>query len=455
MPSSRHLCRSLALILCVGISVSTYAQDLLQSFKLAERSFPELKAREADISAAESQLQRNRGNRYPSVSLSSSLNRDRQKTLDSQSLFFSSGTDYFTSKNASIRASQPLFRLTDRYRISISQLESENRRLQLEFSTQNLRLEVAKRYFDLLAALDSLQFTQSEKDAIEAQLNLTKQGFELGVNAITDTQEAQARFDLASANLIQTSVDIVNRMDALTELTGQGIRSIKPLKADDLPTIDNHTLTDWESRMLANSLELKKSSMTLQQAQKTVKLNRAGHFPELSATATEQYNETSGGNFGNRSTLDTIVGIELTLPLFQGGQISAQTKEAAFNLVSAQHAHEQLKRSLIQRVHEDYRRLHTAKKMIDALGKAVESSETALRAARDGFDVGTRTIIDVLNAQQALFRSKKDYSSSRYEFVLALLKLKHTSGILNENDLITINQFLDTHPIALNSHHEN
>ncbi|RMH20266.1 MAG: hypothetical protein D6698_04470 [Gammaproteobacteria bacterium] len=455
MPSNRHSCRSLALFMCLGISATTFAQDLLQSFRLAEQSYPELEARKADILAAESQLQRNRGNRYPTITLSSSLNRDRQKTLDSQSLFFRSGTDYFTSKSAAIRARQPLLRLADRYRISNSQLETENRQLQLEISTQNLRLEVAKRYFSLLSALDTLQFTQSEKDAIEAQLNLARQGFELGVNAITDTQEAQARFDLARANLIQASVDIVNRMDALSELTGQNIRTIQPMKSDDLPAIDEHTLSEWESRMLAHSLELRKSSLTLQQAQNTVKLNRSGHFPEISATATEQYNETSGGNFGNRSTLDTIVGIELALPLFQGWQISAQTREAAYNQVSAEHAHEQLKRALIQRVHENYRRLHTARRMIDALNQAVKSSETALRAARDGLNVGTRTIIDVLNAQQALFRSKNDYANSRYQFVLALLTLKHTCGVLRENDLLTINQFLDDHPITLDSTYEN
>ena len=423
-------------------SQAIVAQDLLESYTQALQSAPELKAAEARLQAATSKEEQNRALRYPSVNLNGNVVRDRQETLSSNSLFFAPRTPYFTTKSAAIRASQPIYQPANHLRLKIAQQETSNTQNLLKSTQQQLIFNITQRYFNILLAQDNLDFSRAEKEAIGEQLKLAQQGFELGATAITDKLEAQARFDLASANLIRTEIAFSNAKLALAELTGTTVNNLNKLNSIPINSTLTQNEADWVELATANNLTLQSSRTALTQAQQAIKLNRTGHLPTLSLTASHQYNETSGGNFGDRATTDSTIGVEFNVPLFKGGQVSAQVREAAERQTQTAFEYEQQRRQIIRQTHEDFRLWQSSKKMIEAFQQAVISNKTALKAAQAGLEVGTRTMIDVLNAQQTLFRSKRDFSQARYDYILAGLKLKLTSGKLSREDLIQINNLL-------------
>jgi outer membrane protein len=299
-----------------------------------------------------------------------------------------------------------------------------------------------------LAALDNLEFSEAEQESIGRQLEQTKQRFEVGLVAITDVHEAQARFDLATANSIAAENQLDNARESLRTLTGQYHTNLAVL-SDKTPFVarpDPDSIEAWTEIALENNFELLASQHAVEQARENVKLQRADYYPSVGLSASYTRNEgddvLTNSGFVSGDSDSTSVSVNLSMNLYEGGRTRAQTRQAAFDLTQSQEFYEETLRAVQRRVRSGYLGVISGVSQVSALKQAVVSNESALQAAEAGFEVGTRTTVDVLNARSILFSAINDHAQSRYDYILAWLGLLQAAGTLEEEDLQRINQWL-------------
>jgi outer membrane protein len=282
-------------------------------------------------------------------------------------------------------------------------------------------------------------FIRADKAAIERQLEQAKERFEVGLVTITDVQEAQARFDQSTAEEIGVLNILADRKEALREITGQYFDQLAPLQDNvplKLPEPPDPEI--WINRALSNNPDLQSAALSAAIAQENIELQRSGHYPTLDLTAS--MGEFDNGNSDNRSAQ---IGLQFSMPLYTGGAVNSRVREAAFQHEAAKEQLEQVQRALMRQVQDAYRGAQTAISRVKALDQARVSSRSSLEATQAGFDVGTRTIVDVLNAQRELLRAERDYSQSRYAYILNRLILEQAVGELGEEDLAAIENWLN------------
>ncbi|MBB1441061.1 outer membrane channel protein TolC, partial [Shewanella sp. SG41-4] len=308
-------------------------------------------------------------------------------------------------------------------------------------SLQALITRVTKAYFDVLTAKDNYEFQGAEKAAIERQLEQTKQRFAVGLTAITDVHEAQAQYDLASALEILAQNTLDNSYEALREITGIDHKSINILDTNRFSagTPAPASSAEWLKMAETNSIDLMTQRIAKDIANETIKLYKAGHMPTLNFNAgyNKGVDQTPGPDFDN-----TNVGITLSIPLFEGFKVTSQVKQAQFGYVEASEKLEQTHRSVTKNVRNNFNNVNASISSIKAYEQSVISSESALKATQAGFEVGTRTIVDVLNRTRDLYDSKRKLSEARYGYINSILALKQAAGTLNEDDVISINSGL-------------
>jgi outer membrane protein len=302
-----------------------------------------------------------------------------------------------------------------------------------------------ERYLEVLAAGDNLTFAKSEKKAIGEQLNQTKQRFEVGLSAITDVHEAQARYDQAVAQNIEAENLLANTKENLREVTGQYYEYLSVLKAKTpLVTPKPANIDAWLDIAKERSLSLTVAEKQMQIAQEDVSRNRAGHYPTLDLVASYSYSDSDGGLVFDegREVDDTRIGLQLNLPIYEGGRVSSQTQEAAYRYQQSKDLYEQQRRATERQTRSSYLNVLANISSVRAFRQALTSSRTALEATEAGYEVGTRTAVDVLNSRRELFRSERDYARSRYTYILETLRLKAAVGTLTEQDVVAINNWL-------------
>ena len=299
----------------------------------------------------------------------------------------------------------------------------------------------------MLAAKDNYEFKGAEKRAIERQLEQTKQRFAVGLTAITDVHEAQAQYDLATAAEILAENELINSYEALREITGIDHKSIDILDTDRFsaasptPAMPN----DWLKMAETNSVDLLTQRIGKDIAQETISLYKAGHMPSLSLNAgyTKGLEQEIGSQ--NQPDFDNgTVGVNLSVPIFEGFKVSSQVKQAQYAYVEASQRLEQTYRQVVKNVRNNFNNVGASISSIKAYEQSVLSSESALKATQAGFEVGTRTIVDVLNRTRDLYDSKRQLSNARYGYIKSILALKQATGTLNEDDVISINNGLTT-----------
>jgi outer membrane protein len=307
---------------------------------------------------------------------------------------------------------------------------------------QALVLRVAEAYFDVLAANSNLEFTEAAKRAIGQQLHQTQQRFEVGLIAITDVHEAQAGYDEALAVQIVATNQLDRAREALRELTGQAHDTLA-LLSDKMPllTPEPENIDDWVANALEQNLELLAAQAAVRGSEAEFKRRQAGHYPTLDIIASQDYFDTSEAIIGNDDER-TYIGLQLNMPIYQGGGISSGSREARHLYTQTQQQMEQQRRATIRQARAAYLTVMAGISQVKALKQSLSSSEIALKATQAGFDVGTRTTVDVLNAQRELYRSQRDYARARYDYLLASLFLKQAAGILTETDIEQINNWL-------------
>ncbi len=312
----------------------------------------------------------------------------------------------------------------------------------VEAARQDLIVRLATAYFNVLGAEDNLKFASAEKEAIGKQLEQSKKRFEVGLIAITDVKEAQASYDTSVAQEIDAQNILSAQFEALAIILGTYTTNITAMR-DDIPLIipEPANMLKWTESALQNNLSLKAAQYDFQAAQKQVDADQSGHLPYLDMVAQHRYSLQEGGLLGSETT-DTSVSVQLTVPIYSGGFTSAKISQSVALKEQARSLKEKTKRQTLQQTRDSYLNVTSTIAQVKAFKQALLSTQAAHEATQAGFEVGTRTAIDVLTTLREVYRAERDYARARYNYVINTLRLKQAAGILSINDGMSINNFL-------------
>ncbi len=440
------VCKTLVLISCFAFTLSifspVYAYSLMDVYMMA-------KQKDADIHAAESRYNAEaqaapiaRANILPQVNLSANTTDVSQET-DGNTFGVAGRKVDFNDHGYTLSITQALYHHD--YYVQLRQAKTSVARasIDLDASYQELISRSADAYFNVLAEQDNLNFRQSEIEAIGRQLEQAKKRFEVGLIAITDVKEAQASYDLAVASEIEAQNALEFSKDSLEVIIAERTSELNPL-SDRMQLIrpDPESVDEWISKALNENLSLISSEYTRKIAQQEVKLQQSQHYPKLDIVATHTDTDT-GGLTGTRESEDSSIGLELSFPIFEGGRTHYRTKQARYSAEQSISEHEKVRRETIKNTRDAYLKVISGISRVNALARALESTEAAASAAEAGFQVGTRTSVDVLLALKETFRAKRDYSRARYDYLLNTLNLKQAVGTLSADDLVQIDGWLN------------
>lgn len=420
------------------------ATDLLDTYALAEGSDPIYQEARANYRATLESKPQARAQLLPQIGLSASTFRNQQDiTTGGPDTFGGAGEVEFTSRAYSLDLRQPLFRAPEYQQYQQADSIVKRADAELRAARQDLILRVAEAYFDVLAAEDNLEFARAEKRSLEQQLEQAEQRFEVGLTAITDIREAEAGYDSAVAQVIEAENAVDNAREALRELTGQYVSELNELN-DEIPLVkpEPADIDEWTSRSQEQNINITAAEFALETADKEIDVQKAGHLPTLDLVASTGYDKT-GGRFGSTRTHADAIGLELNVPLFSGGATTSRTREARdLYDASLQRLHA-TRRNAQSLTRQSYLGVISGISRIEALKKAVVSNETALEATNAGFEVGTRTAVDVVAAERALSDARRNLARARYDYIINTLRLKQAAGILSDQDLALVNRWLN------------
>jgi outer membrane protein len=430
--------RSLLWTALFGASLFTQAQatDLMSVYQMALESDPSFAAASAKRDAKRELKSQAIAAVLPNLSLSADFDRNRYEPN-------SGSNSTYDSRGYTVSLSQPLFDWTlfagySRTKALVAEAEAT-----YADAVQAFIVRVAERYFAVLEAEDALRSARAEEEAISKQLAQANARFEVGLAAITDVREAQARADSARAALIEAENATAIEREKLRELTGQLLRDLNTLGELELSRPDPVDIDSWVEQALASNPSLLSKQYAKEAARAEISRKRGGHLPTLDLDASYAYSDTDAYGSTSASEYDKgIVGLSLKLPLFSGGDTVSQTREAQALFAESQDNYEAERRATERAVREAYLKVLSGISRVQALKQAVISNETALEAVRMGFEAGTRDAIDVLDARKELTAAEQDFSSARYAWLLDTLRLKKAAGNLKPDDLTAINQLL-------------
>jgi outer membrane protein len=416
-------------VLLVAATPAT-ATDLAEIYSAAKDSDPQIRIAQAKWQATQAISDQTSAGLYPLIDFSANLSK-----------VYDEDTDYDTM-SYSLRLVQPLLR-ADRWAAnSSSSARSTAAEAELVASQQELILRVADSYFNILGAYDDLTFAQAEKRAISRQLDQTKQRFEVGLIAITGVHEAQARYDQTLAREVQAENQVATAREALREITGRYHDKPLALKEDvQLVKPDPENVEQWANNALENNLSLRALQQSLEATRSDITRRRSGHYPTLDFVAKHDRLDINGGALPRDEETNTL-SLQLVVPIYSGGGTSAQVREGEAIYEQTLQSLDQQRRSIERLTRDAYLGVILGITQVNALKQALLSSQTALDATQAGFEVGTRTIVDVLDAQRELFRSQRDYAAARYQYILSTLRLKQATGSLQPSDLMQVNSWL-------------
>ena len=444
----RHLCG--VLILCAPWTQTTaQVVDLMKIYELAVSNDPSFLASGAVNRAAQELPAIARAELLPSVTgdLSSVYNVTDTKA-QSNSFVSTTGarTNKFNTNNYNIRLTQPLYRKDRWIALDQSRVDVDQADATFAFERQALMLRAAQRYFDVLRAADTLTFTLAERDAFGQQLEQSQQRFEVGLIAITDVEEAKAGFDLARTQVIQAEDALDNAREALREISGEYHETVATLGTTmPLEMPDPNDINRWTEVALAQNLQLAGQRYAADRSRLEIQRIEAGHLPTLDLVGLHGRNSASGSS-SSRSRSDVInstIGLQLNVPIYSGGATVARTRQSRHLYQRDIDEVERVRRSVQRQTRDSFLGVRSGISRVSALAQAVKSNEAAANAIEAGFQVGTRTTVDVLNAKRDLFRAKRDFADSRYLYVIDILTLKQAAGTLEEDDLRLVDSWLN------------
>lgn len=424
------------------ITTSSHALTLQESFELAQQGDPEILAAKASYAAAMEEIPQARAALLPNLQLDIFTGNGDQTISNQIGGYYVDGNSDVDNQSYQLTLTQTLYnhqfyKLLDQAKASVAQAAANYSSQQ-----QALLIKVADHYFKVLAADDNLSFANAEKKAVAKQLQQTKKRFEVGLIAITDVKEAQAQYDITAAQEIAAENQLATSKEALQAIINKTVENLSILPVSiPLEVPAPNDIEQWTKTSQEQNLGIKAASFALEAAQASRNASRSEHYPSLSLQATQSNTEFDRGT-ASADIEDTTVSVNLNIPLFSGGSTSSKTRQAGFKLQQAQFDLTAKKRQAKQQTRSAFLGLNAAIASVKALKQALISSQSAVEATQAGFEVGTRTSVDVLNALRNQYRAEKDYAQTRYDYLLNRLKLKQAAGVLNKDDIAMINHWL-------------
>jgi outer membrane protein len=434
---------SLIATLLAGAFLSTNAQaiDLVQVYQEALANDAPYASARAALTAGQEKITQGRAGLLPQVGVSGSYTRNG---FDA----FSQGATvdrHYNGNGYTVSLSQPLFRLANWESYQQGKLATAVAEAQFAQSQQDLIVRVAQAYFDVLSAQDALETVRAQKTAITEQLASAKRNFEVGTATITDTHEAQARYDLVIAQEFAAQNDLEIKRTALQQIIGKPAGDLAPLRAGVKLNAPEPALIDqWVSSAESQNYGVVGQQLSLEIAQREIKRNRAGHYPTLDLIASRNHTNQSGSTTTSISSVANVntVGVQWAIPIFSGFAVDSRVREAIALEDKARADLENARRVAAQGARQSFLGVNAGLAQVKALEAAEVSSRSALESNRLGYQVGVRINIDVLNAQQQLYSTERDLAKARYDTIVNGLRLKAAAGTLKEADLVEINGLL-------------
>jgi len=426
-----------AVIMLTGL-LPAHALDLVQVYELGLQYDPQLRASRADRNSTWERRPQALAQLRPTFSASGNVNRSHTNVRSSVS---GAGDNTYDKTTLSLNLSQPIYRKD--YWIQLQQSDNQIAQADAEYlaQEQDLVMRIAQAYFDVLTAQDNLGFTQAEKTAIRRQLDQAKQRFDVGLIAITDVHEVQAAFDKSRADVIQADNERGDAWEALHEIVGNSVEELTPLAAElPLDPPEPEFIDDWSDAALRQNPTLIALRSTTAVARQNIELQQAGHFPTVELVGSHTLNRSSASSASDTDV--SSIGLQLKVPLYLGGGVTSRTRQARFDFENAQEILDKQRRAINRQVRNAYRGVVSSISRVRALKATTVSAKSALEATEAGFEVGTRTMVDVLAEQRNLYRARRDYSRVRYDYILNGLRLKQMAGSLFQADLNKINMWL-------------
>lgn len=421
-----------------GFSAMSQAENLMQVYQQARISNPDLRKSAADRDAAFEKINEARSPLLPQLGLGA----DYTYT----SGFRDSKDQNSNVTSGALQLTQVLFDMSKWRSLTLQEKTAGIQDVTYQTDQQTLILNTATAYFKVLAAIDTLSYTEAQKQAIYRQLDQTTQRFNVGLVAITDVQNARSQYDAVLANEVTARNDLDNAVEELRQVTGNYYPELASLNVDGFktnkPSAVNALLKEAENR----NLSLLQARLSQDLAREQIRQAQDGHLPTLNLNASSgvSNNRYSGSKSisQDNDAGQNKIGLSFSLPLYQGGMVNSQVKQAQYNFVGASEQLESAHRSVVQTVRSSFNNVNASISSINAYKQAVVSSQSSLDAMEAGYSVGTRTIVDVLNATTTLYEAKQQLSNARYSYLINQLNIKSALGTLNEQDLVALNNTL-------------
>jgi len=426
------------------------AVDLVGVHDLALNYDPTLQAADFRRQAAYENKAIARANMLPQLGASGSWRWGETKTsvpginLEDQDI---------ENNNYSIDLAQSLYRQANYESLDIARGQISQAEAVYQTAYQDFLLRVSTSYFTVLTLIDGVTFAEAEEKAFKRQFEQAEQRFEVGLTAVTDVHEARATYDNARARAIVARNNLEDAKEALFEITGQSFETFDALQ-ENLPLVEPNpdSSEQWVQMALRSNPLVLTAQAGVEIADSNMRLARSGHFPTLDLVA--GWSQFTNKQFVYRDfvnnielttdleSTDTTFGLILDIPIYQGGRVSAQTRQARYLLDATGQDLDATNNAIVRETENAYRAVLAGIQEVEAFRQASISAESALEATQAGFEVGTRTIVDVLIAEQRKYQAQRDNSIARHAYILRHLQLKSVAGLLTAEDLVVVNQLL-------------
>lgn len=450
---------ALALTLA-GLSGQAGAADLMQAYELARQNDPLFSASESQRDATGENVVQSRAALLPQVSADASYSRSDSDSGGTQIFgsvpFTSDSSSDSASRSYGVTVRQTVYDHANYTQLNASRARARQANAEVDAAADSLIIRVADAYFNVLTGIETLASSRAEERSVKRQLDQAEKRLEVGLAPITDVHEARARYDSARANAIAAAAALDDAHEALSEITGQPLSGLKGLSTDYRPENDDtRTAEDWLKLALDGNPSLRARHEALAAAEKDVETARSAHYPTLAASYSWRDNSNWGDTTNNlilpptpnvtafeNGSRGTTLGLTLSIPLFSGFATESRLRQAIHTRDAVADQLEQQKRAITRQTRSAFRALQSGAAEVEARRLAVVSAKAAYEAGEAGLEVGTRTIVDVLIAQQALYQAQREYARARHAFLVNTLRLKQAAGSLDAGDVQQVNAVL-------------
>lgn len=434
------------LTLLIGSIFATGAHgaDLMAIYRDALNRDAAYAAARAAYQAGQEKLPQGRALLLPSINLSANTTWNELEVSYHDTTSLPSGKRNYNSNGYALSLSQPLYRIQNWKQYEIAKIQVEQAQMQFTLAHQDLMLRVSQAYFEVLLAQANAALATAQKQAIMEQLAQAKLSFEVGTATIVDTHEAQAKHDLAEATEIAARNELELKTRALEKIIGK-LPGRLAVVGEDFPLLlpEPNDMGKWVETAEQQSLVVQIQRATTEITRQEIERNRGAHQPTLDLVASYSDGSATGSLYGiGNNTTASAIGVQLNLPIYQGGGINSKVREAIANHEKASQDLEQALRQASFATREAFLGVTSGVAQVKAYKQARTSNESSLESTKLGMEVGVRTFVDVLNAQQQLFATRRDLNKAAFDYLLNRLKLKSATGTLSEEDMESINKLL-------------